>query len=87
MLSLPKIIALAGVVWLVFYLFRMMDSRRRNMNDAPRQNPRQNPHDNDAENRASGTPPPDSLDLEECVQCGAWVTGRACDRAECPYRS
>lgn len=78
MLSLPKILALAGVVWLVFYLFRKMDSRRH-LNDRANK-----PDSNEGK---KGGAAPDSLDLEECRECGAWVSGQACDRAECPYRS
>ena len=89
MLSLPKLLALGGVVWLVFFIFRKMDSRRRSMMDSnnPASGPNSGP--NAGNNNGSNGPSaaPESLDLEECSICGAWVAGKPCDREQCPYRT
>lgn len=79
--SLPKLLALAGVIWLVFKAFRMLENHRAAArNDDGQNNKDQNetPSANDARQSAS-------LDLEECRQCGAWVAGQSCGQENCPY--
>jgi len=74
-LSLPKLIGLAAVVWLVWMAFRFFEARQRAAADAANQ-----PKDDDGK---AAEPP--SLDLEECDVCGAWVSGTPCERKNCPY--
>lgn len=74
-LSLPKLIGLAAIVWLVWMAFRFFEARQRAAADEAG-----NPKDDDA---AAAEAP--SLDLEECAVCGAWVSGTPCERKNCPY--
>jgi hypothetical protein len=85
MLSLPKLLALGGIIWGVFYLFRMIERNRNNAVKDATLNP-----NNDVGNGGPDDAPkdkPSSLDLEECKLCGAWVAGQPCDRDDCPYNA
>lgn len=84
--SLPKLLALAGVIWFVFQAFRMYEAHKkqvaaRDENTAPPKG-----------DAGAGGPNTDakpeggSLDLEECSRCGAWVAGQPCGDEACPYR-
>ena len=68
--SLPKLIGLAAVIWLVWMAFRMLEARQA----------RGTKPDND-----DRTVDPTSVDLIECDICGAWVAGDRCERDNCPY--
>ncbi len=69
--SLPKLIGLAAVIWLVWIAFRMFEARQARGETKP---------DND--DRPADPP---SVDLVECDICGAWVAGDSCERDNCPY--
>ena len=71
--SLPKLIALAAVLWAVWTGFRMLERRQADRKDRPPDKP---------EDRTGNG----ALDLEECKICRAWVAGEACEREACPYR-
>ncbi|MEC8309385.1 MAG: hypothetical protein VXY86_04195 [Pseudomonadota bacterium] len=71
--SLPKLIALAAVLWAVWTGFRMLERRKADRKDSPPDKP---------EDRTGNG----ALDLEECKICRAWVAGEACEREACPYR-
>lgn len=75
--SLPKLIALAGVLWAVWTGFRMLEKHRKQSGDGTGEGDQK---------RAQGKSHK-ALDLEECSVCSAWVAGEACDRDLCPYRS
>ena len=68
--SLPKLIALALVVWTVWKLFRMIERRKEvasgESDDSTGLNSSEQTYA-DAEKKNS------SLDLEECPVCGSWV--------------
>ena len=67
--SLPKILALVAVIGAVWYGFRLLEANRKSSSDI----------ENDPEE--DGEKQRDSLDLEECSSCGAWVV----NPESCPY--
>ena len=71
--SLPKILALAAVIWAVWMGFRILERRGGGRDDRISRG-----GDDAGGHRA--------LDLEECRVCRAWVNGEACEREACPYR-
>ena len=77
--SLPKILGLCAVIWLVWMAFRFIEARPKNRDDQPL----------DKNGDAAGATKTDqndaSVDLQECTICGAWVSGETCDRENCPY--
>ena len=77
--SLPKILGLFALIWLVWMAFRFIEARQKNRADQPL----------DKSGDAAGTAKEDqndvSVDLQECTICGAWVSGDTCDRKNCPY--
>ena len=78
-LSLPKILGLFALIWLVWMAFRFIEARQKNRADQPL----------DKSGDAAGTAKEDqndvSVDLQECTICRAWVSGDTCDRENCPY--
>ena len=78
-LSLPKILGLFALIWLVWMAFRFIEARQKNRTAQPL----------DKNGDAAGTAKKDqndaSVDLQECTICGAWVSGETCDRENCPY--
>ena len=72
--SLPKLLALAAVIWAVWMGFRLLERRGGN----------QGGRDDQAKDAGAGANR--ALDLEECAVCRAWVAGEACEREACPYR-
>ena len=78
-LSLPKILGLFALIWLVWMAFRFIEVRQKNRADQPL----------DKNGDAAGVAEKDqngaSVDLQECKSCGAWVNGETCDRENCPY--
>ena len=75
-LSLPKILGLFALIWLVWMAFRFIEARQKNRADQPldKNGGAAKKDQNDA-----------SVDLQECTICGAWVSGETCDRENCPY--
>ena len=67
--SLPKILALIGVIGAVWYGFRLLEARRKTHMDTSNEDTPDN-------KKKKG-----SLDLEECPTCGAWVV----NPQTCPY--
>ena len=68
--SLPKLIGLAAVIWIVWMAFRMFDARQARGTKTDNDDPKVDPT---------------SVDLIECHICGAWVAGDRCERDNCPY--
>jgi len=80
--SLPKLLALAAVIWAVWMGFRLIERRGTGQNGG-RNN---GPHGGPDQAGGDGRDPNRALDLEECPVCHAWVAAEACDREACPYR-
>ena len=78
-LSLPKILGLIAVIWLVWMTFQVIGARQKNRADQPLDK------NGDAPGAAKKDQNGASVDLQECTICGAWVTGETCDRENCPY--
>ena len=78
-LSLPKILGLFALIWLVWMAFRFIEARQTNRADQPLDK------NGDAAGAAKKTQNDASFDLQECIICGAWVSGETCDRENCPY--
>ncbi len=79
MLSLPKLIGLCLILWIVWRVFRAIDARKANIaskND-------QTDNGNQSQQKANRN----SIDLEECAICKAWVAQENCGRDDCPYQS
>ena len=68
--SLPKLIALALVLWTVWKVFRMIERRK----EVARSEADETAGSKASEQAsAGGERKTGSLDLEECPDCGAWV--------------
>ena len=78
-LSLPKILGLFAMIWLVWTAFRFFEVRRKNSANQP------SAMDGDTAGTTKKDPNDASVDLQECTICGAWVSGETCDRENCPY--
>ena len=77
--SLPKILGLFALIWLVWMAFRFIEARQKNRADQPLDK-------NGDGARATKRDQNDaSVDLQECKICGAWVNGETCDRENCPH--
>ena len=60
--SLPKLMALAGVIWVVWIGFRLLERRGGPESDSEKKS------DKDKKRNPNG-----ALDLVECKSCRAWV--------------
>ena len=78
-LSLPKILGLFALIWLVWMAFRFIEARQKNHTDQTLNK------NSDAAAAAKKDQNEASVDLQECTICGAWVSGETCDRENCPY--
>ena len=78
-LSLPKILGLFALIWLVWMAFRFIEARQKNYADQTLDK------NSDAVGAAKKDQNEASVDLQECTICGAWVSGEICDRENCPY--
>ena len=78
-LSLPQILGLFALIWLVWLAFRFIEARQKNRAD---QSLDKNGNTAGAEQK---DPNDASVDLQECTICGAWVSGEMCGRENCPY--
>ena len=78
-LSLPKILGLFALIWLVWMAFRFIEARQKNHVDQTLDK------DSGAAGAAKKEQNEASVDLQECTFCGAWVSGETCDRENCPY--
>ena len=78
-LSLPKILGLFALIWLVWMAFRFIEARQKNhANQTLDKN-------SDAAGAAKKDQNEASVDLQECLICGAWVSGETCGQENCPY--
>ena len=78
-LSLPKILGLFALIWLVWMAFRFIEARQKNQVDQTLDK------NSDVAGAAEKDQNEASVDLQECTICGAWVSGETCDRENCPY--
>ena len=78
-LSLPKILGLFALIWLVWMAFRFIEARQKNHADQTLEK------NSDASGATKKDQNEVSVDLQECTICGAWVSGETCDRENCPY--
>ena len=77
--SLPKILGLFALIWLVWMAFRFIEARQKNQVDQTLDK------NSDVAGAAKKDQNEASVDLQECTICGAWVSGETCDRENCPY--
>jgi hypothetical protein len=82
-LSLPKLLGLFAVIWLVWTAFRFFEERQKNLANQPSDDgeSKSSGGAGAAKNEANAT----SVDLQECDVCGAWVSGETCECENCPY--
>ena len=78
-LSLPKILGLFALIWLVWMAFRFIEARQKNYADQTLDK------NSDAAGAAKKDQNEASVDLQECTICGAWVSGETCELENCPY--
>ena len=78
-LSLPKILGLFALIWLVWMAFRFIEERQKNSADQTFDK------NGDAATATKKDQNDVSVDLQECAICGSWVSGETCDRENCPY--
>ena len=81
-LSLPKLLGLLAVIWLVWATFRFFEARQKNGSKHSIDDSESKSSDNAGapDNEAYKT----SVDLQECDLCGAWFSGETCERENCP---
>ena len=77
--SLPKILGLFALIWLVWTAFRFIEAHHKNRAGQPLDK------NGDVAGAAKKDQNDASVDLQECKICGAWVNGETCDRENCPY--
>ncbi|MDC3235042.1 hypothetical protein OBB02_03255 [Candidatus Puniceispirillum sp.] len=82
-LSIPKLLGLLAVIWLVWTAFRFFETRKKK---------RSNQSIDDGENKSPGEAGAShnetyetSVDLHECELCGVWYSGETCERENCPH--
>ena len=78
-LSLPKILGLFALIWLVWMAFRFIEVSQKNRADQPLDK------NGDAAGAMKKDQNDESVDLQECTICEAWVSGETCDQENCPY--
>ena len=83
MLSLPQLLGLLAVIWLIWTAFRFFETRQKSGSKYSK--------DNSERKSAGEAETPDkekyetAVDLQECDLCGAWFSGKACERENCPH--
>ena len=82
-LSLPKLLGLFAMIWLVWSAFRFFEVRRKNQVNQDSANGSVKPSCG-AEMAEDGEDAK-SIDLQECDVCGAWVANETCERENCPF--
>lgn len=84
MFSLTKLLTLALILLLVWYGFRWIGRLDRIRKEQARESDRLR---REAPPRRTASPPV-AEDMEKCVRCGVYVSGRSakpCGRPDCPY--
>ncbi len=80
-LSLPKLLGLFAIIWLVWTSFRFFEARQKKHTSQT--------SDLDTGNFFQGSGVSEhrhdnaSVDLQECSICGTWFSGEACTRESC----
>ena len=77
MLSMNKLLILAGVIAVVWFGFRWWQRQQIAKREAPRRTPRQHARSGDVE------------DMRACPTCGTYMTAGSgpCERNDCPRRA
>ena len=80
-LSLPKLLGLFAVIWLVWVAFRFFEAREKN-------HEHRTPGDDEGKSScgaklSENEEDSKSVDLQECDLCGAWFSGETCERENC----
>ena len=70
-LSLPKLLGLVAVIWLIWVVLSIYETRRATIR-AKQTKDAEAPSHNDQ------TDTEHLVDLRECKKCGAWVSGENC---------
>ena len=78
MFSGPKLLLLGAVLWLVWLIFRLIDSRNRI---------RKAGQDESGQHETKEKRGDSFVELTECEGCGAYVAAGGCDNADCPLNS
>mgnify|MGYP001070953414 len=76
MFSLPKILGLLAILWLVWMLFRLIERRQIQTNSD-----KNGPADNQGEEGPSS-----AVEVEECPHCHKFVSKGGCAKENCPLR-
>ena len=82
--SLPKLLGLFALIWLVWVAFRFFEARQKkndinqDSGDGKGKSPSEAGMGENGEDAKS-------IDLQECDVCGAWVISETCERENCPY--
>jgi hypothetical protein len=82
--SLPKLLGLFAIIWLVWTCFRIYETRQtvtRARTDEKKRG--RAPVDDDGDHE--GPFGKGSVELRECKVCFAWVSGENCGQENCPY--
>ena len=74
MLSVGKIFWLVIILLVVWYLFKIIEKRKNNLDNNMQKN------DNDNINKKG-------IDAFKCDVCGLWSTGKKCNNKECTNSS
>ena len=75
MLSVGKIFWLVIILIAVWYLFKIIEKRKLNLDNNNKRN-----NDNDNNNKKG-------IDAFKCDVCGLWSTGKKCNNKECTNSS
>ena len=81
MFSVPKLLLLGAVLWLVWFAFRLIERRNR-ARKADQDETGQTGQQERGRKRGDSF-----VELTECKGCGAYVTAAGCDNADCPVNS
>ena len=79
--SLPKFLGLLAILWLVWTTFRFFEMRQKNRGSHSSDLDKNESSNSSgiSENEADSV----SVDLQECDICGAWFSGKTCERKSC----
>lgn len=78
MFSGPKLLLLGVVLWLVWFVFRLIERRNRALNTDQEEAAQQKTEEKKTDS---------FVELKECEGCGAYVATAGCDNPDCPVNS
>lgn len=82
--SLPKLLGLIIIIWLVWTAFRLYESRKAAILEKEAKSSDEIDAGNGKTNHKRSEEDC-SVELRECKICLAWVSGESCGRENCPY--